>query len=107
VQLHEKWAITFNTRPPPPLPLSRTSFSKGEISHFFQRGNWEKWKKNALSRGVKKQKCASVYRGFKSLPEGSITQPEGSIAFQRGKNPQKQRYSTGGFWILNVIAQSK
>jgi hypothetical protein len=46
-------------------PLSRTSFSKGEISHFFQRGNWEKWKKNALSRGVKKQKCTS--RGGSSL----------------------------------------
>jgi hypothetical protein len=49
-----------------PVPLlSRTSFSKGEISHFFQRGNWEKWKKNALSRGVKKQKCTS--RGGSSL----------------------------------------
>ena len=49
----------------PVPPLSRTSFSKGEISHFFQRGNWEKWKKNALSRGVKKQKCTS--RGGSSL----------------------------------------
>ena len=49
----------------PVPPLSRTSFSKGEISHFFQRGNWEKWKKNALSRGVKKQKCTS--RGDSSL----------------------------------------
>jgi hypothetical protein len=47
------------------LPLSRISFSKGEISHFFQRGNWEKWKKNALSRRVKKQKCTS--RGGSSL----------------------------------------
>jgi hypothetical protein len=31
------------------------------------------------------------------------------FAFQRGKNPQKQRSSTGGsrVWFLNVIAQSK
>jgi hypothetical protein len=32
------------------------------------------------------------------------------FAFQRGKNPQKQRSSTmggRGVWFLNVIAQSK
>ena len=33
-----KWLIGLLHLIPVP-PLSRTSFSKGEISHFFQRGN--------------------------------------------------------------------
>jgi hypothetical protein len=64
-----------------------------------QRVYWEKWKKNALSRGVKKQKCTS--RGGSSLFQRG--QLPSFFAFQRGKNPQKQRSSTGGG--LNVIAQ--
>ena len=39
-------------------------------------------------------------RGFKSLPEGSITH---FLAFQSGKNPQKQRSSTGGFGCQVVV----
>ena len=84
----------------PVPPLSRTSFSKGEISHFFQRGNWEKWKKNALSRGVKKQKCTS--RGGSSpFQRGHYTD---FFAFQRGKIPKSRGPRQGGVWFFNVIA---
>jgi hypothetical protein len=71
---------------------------------FFQRGNWEKWKKNALSRGVKNQKCTSRW-GSSLFQRGQLCRF--FFAFQRGKNPQKQRSSTGGGWFFNVIAHLK
>jgi hypothetical protein len=45
----------------------------------------------------------------KALPEGVQVSSRGVnytdfFAFQRGKNPQKQRSSTGGVWVFNVIA---
>jgi hypothetical protein len=47
--------------------------------------------KNALPEGVQVSSRGVNYTDF--------------FAFQRGKNPQKQRSSTGGVWFLNVIAQ--
>ena len=49
-------------------------------------------------RGVNKM---YLQRGFKPLPEGSITQI--FFAFQRGISPQKQKSSTGRVWFLNVL----
>jgi hypothetical protein len=48
--------------------------------------------KNALPEGVQVSSRGVNYTDF--------------FAFQRGKNPQKQRSSTGGVWFLNVIAHS-
>ena len=83
--------------PVPPPPLSRTSFSKGEISHFFQRGNWGKWKKNRLfPEGLK---CKNA------LPEGVQVSSRGVnytdfFAFQRGKIPKCRGPRQGGFGFL-------
>jgi hypothetical protein len=46
--------------------------------------------KNALPEGVQVSSRGVNYTDF--------------FAFQRGKNPQKQRSSTGGVWFFNVIA---